>query len=87
MKSWQHSVNCPFFVDIALQEECFVIFFPFFVTRLTEREKAFLAGSCWISGRLAGCLCLFGLMPSSFLAARLFLTSELCKARLLGEFW
>lgn len=46
--------------------------------RLTEREQAFLACSCWISGSLAGCLCLFGLMASAFLAARLFPTSQSC---------
>lgn len=51
-------------------------FLFFFVTRLTEREQAFLACSCWISGSLADCLCLFGLMASAFLAARLFPTSQ-----------
>lgn len=51
-------------------------FLFFFVPRLTEREQAFLACSCWISGSLAGCLCLFGLMASAFLAARLFPTSQ-----------
>lgn len=85
MKTWQRSVNFPFFLLTLHFRKSFCDSPPFlfyflvcFVMRLTEREQAFLACSCWISGSLAGCLCLFGLMASAFLAARLFPTSQSC---------
>lgn len=72
-----------FFVDITVQKKSFVIFYPFFVTRLTRRGS-FPRLKLLENRSLAGSLGLFGLMPAVLVAARRFLTAGLCRAGLAG---